>query len=97
MRWVFLLVLFAAPLAMGAYRPPAYIPLLISAYVVDFNLRIPANAVTFAALAGLAVQPPRLQRDVSAATPSPEPRQAAAVSVEGLSVRPPKAARGIAS
>ena len=64
---------------------------------VDFNLHIPANAVTFAVLAGLAVQPPRLPRDVSAATPSPEPRETDAVSVEGVSLHPPKAARGIAS
>jgi O-antigen ligase len=64
---------------------------------VDFNLHIPANAVTFAALAGLAVQPPRRQHDAHGVAPSPEPRPAAAVSVEGLSVHPPKAARGIAS
>jgi O-antigen ligase len=65
--------------------------------LVDFNWHIPANAMTFAALAAVAVQPPRLDEDVHAVTPPREPRGAAAVSVEGLSVHPPKAARGIAS
>lgn len=63
--------------------------------VVDFNWHIPANAVAFAALTGLAVQPPRAQRDAHELTPSLEPRAADAVSARGLSV-PPKAARGIA-
>jgi O-antigen ligase len=65
--------------------------------VVDFNWHIPANALTFAALAGLAVQPLKSPPDVSEVTTSREPRLAPAVSVEGLSVHPPKAARGIAS
>jgi hypothetical protein len=65
--------------------------------IVDSNWHIPANAVTFAVLAGLAVQPPRLERGARVEAPSAEPGAVPAVSAPGLSIRPPKAARGMAS
>src|SRR5207245_6768749 len=65
--------------------------------LVDFNWHVPANAVTFAALAGLAVQAPAGARR-HAQTEAAEPGTEGAVSLErDRTVGPPKAAARVAS